>query len=42
MVRIGLLAGLLLGLAAPAAAQSGDWRRAGGDLFGRPEPEPAV
>lgn len=42
MVRIGLLAGLLLGLAAPASAQSVDWRRAGGDLFGRPEPEPAV
>lgn len=35
MVRIGILAGLLSGLAGPAAAQSVDWRVAGGDLFGR-------
>lgn len=44
MVRIVLLAGLVAGLGAPAAAQSVDWRSAGGDLFGRPavEAAPAV
>lgn len=44
MVRAILLATALLGLAAPAAGQSVDWRGAGGDLFGRPEleAEPAV
>lgn len=44
MVRVVLLASLVTGLATPAAAQSVDWRAAGGDLFGRAavEAEPAV
>jgi soluble lytic murein transglycosylase-like protein len=45
MVRLSVEAlailGLALGLASPAAAQSVDWRGAGGDLFGRP-PEPVT
>ncbi|QTC92790.1 lytic transglycosylase domain-containing protein [Brevundimonas goettingensis] len=40
MVRTLLLAGLVLALAAPARAQTVDWRGAGGDLFGAPAPEP--
>ncbi|MBI2261933.1 MAG: lytic transglycosylase domain-containing protein [Caulobacterales bacterium] len=44
MVRTILLASVLTVMSAPAAAQSVDWRRAGGDLFGRPviEAEPVV
>lgn len=44
MVRAILLTTILMGLGAPAAAQSVDWRRAGGDLFGRPvvEAEAAI
>ncbi len=44
MVRAILLTSVLMAMSAPAAAQSVDWRRAGGDLFGRPptEAEPAI
>ena len=40
MVRTLLFTTVLLGLASPAVAQSVDWTRAGGDLFGRPAAEP--
>lgn len=36
MVRLVFAAALLLGLPAAAAAQTVDWNRAGGDLFGSP------
>lgn len=39
MVRAILAAALVLAAGEPAAAQSVDWRRAGGDLFGRPSDE---
>ncbi|MDP3403113.1 MAG: lytic transglycosylase domain-containing protein [Brevundimonas sp.] len=44
MVRAILLTTALMAVGAPAAAQSVEWRRAGGDLFGRPviEAEPVV
>jgi len=44
MVKTILLASVLTAMGAPAAAQSVDWHRAGGDLFGRPviEAEPVV
>ena len=44
MVKLLLLTAALAALGTPAAAQSVDWRRAGGDLFGRPavEAAPAV
>lgn len=41
MVRSLLLTGALVALATPVAAQSVDWRGAGGDLFGRPPVEAA-
>jgi soluble lytic murein transglycosylase-like protein len=36
MVRAMMCAAAVLAWSAPAAAQGVDWRRAGGDLFGRP------
>jgi soluble lytic murein transglycosylase-like protein len=44
MVKLLLLTAALAASGTPAAAQSVDWRRAGGDLFGRPavETAPAV
>lgn len=40
MVRTLVLGLVLLGLASPASAQTVDWRRAGGDLFGAVLVEP--
>lgn len=39
MVRLWLCAMVALAVGSPAAAQTVDWRAAGGDLFGRPPPE---
>jgi soluble lytic murein transglycosylase-like protein len=36
MVKALVMAVLLVGMAEPAAAQTVDWRHAGGDIFGRP------
>lgn len=41
MVRSSIALAVAL-IATPAAAQSVDWGRAGGDIFGRPEPAPTV
>lgn len=40
--RIGGSAALWLAIVCPAQAQSVDWSRAGGDLFGRPPAPPAM
>jgi len=42
MVRTILLGMVLLGLSSPVSAQTVDWRKAGGDLFGKVLPEPEV
>ena len=42
MVRYLLATALALAWAGPASAQAVDWRNAGGDLFGQPDPEEAT